>query len=278
MPRQQPGRQQPAAFIAPFSGAQLESLCQILGATDDGLTGAEIGRLLGTCGVEDIDPLATKWKRLYAAMAQRQDHDGSSDRVLAFIRHALDPAQYVGKAALFQQRRLRVNTVLVLCGLECREDGRFGRVERASTLAEAERRAHRLSAALSSRSVHADVLASCRAELLQDNCFHAVLEAMKGVAEKLRRLSGLTSDGALVVDGALSGQCPRLRINAYRTDSEKSEQAGFANLLKGLFGTFRNPTAHEERRAWPMPEEDALDLFSIASYAHRRLDTSRRGQ
>ena len=46
----------------------------------------------------------------------------------------------------------------------------------------------------------------------------------------------------------------------------------FANLLKGLFGAFRNPTAHGARNIWPMPEDDALDLFSLASYVHRRID------
>jgi uncharacterized protein (TIGR02391 family) len=63
-----------------------------------------------------------------------------------------------------------------------------------------------------------------------------------------------------------------MRINQFRSDSERSEQRGFANLLKGLFGTFRNPTAHTLRTEWPLSEEDALDLFSLASYAHRRID------
>jgi uncharacterized protein (TIGR02391 family) len=76
------------------------------------------------------------------------------------------------------------------------------------------------------------------------------------------------------VDEALSGDNPRMRINSFATDSEKSEQRGFANLVKGLFGVFRNPTAHSPRVAWPMAEADALDLFSLASYVHRRLDAS----
>ena len=37
------------------------------------------------------------------------------------------------------------------------------------------------------------------------NGFHAVLEASKSVAEKLRQKSGLTSDGADLVDAALAG-------------------------------------------------------------------------
>ena len=37
--------------------------------------------------------------------------------------------------------------------------------------------------------MHPDVLAFCRAELLQQNYFHAVLEASKSVADKLRSLA-----------------------------------------------------------------------------------------
>jgi uncharacterized protein (TIGR02391 family) len=114
----------------------------------------------------------------------------------------------------------------------------------------------------------------CRAEFLQNNCFHAVLEASKSVAEKLRRKSGLTRDGADLVDAALGGQNPFLRINAFVTETEKNEQRGFANLAKGLFGTFRNPTAHAAKIEWPLAEQDALDLFALASYVHRRVDAA----
>ena len=57
-----------------------------------------------------------------------------------------------------------------------------------------------------------------------------------------------------------------LRINALASESHRSEQRGFATLLVDMFGTFRNPTAHAPRISWPMSEEDALDLFTLASY------------
>jgi uncharacterized protein (TIGR02391 family) len=128
---------------------------------------------------------------------------------------------------------------------------------------------------------HAEVLRYCEEELLRKSLFHAVFQATKGVSERLRQMSGLTSDGAELVDqcfGARSGQ-PLLQINGYRTDSETSEQRGFANLLKGLFGTFRNPPAHTPRATagWALTEPDALDLFSTLSLVHRRLDTAEAG-
>lgn len=41
--------------------------------------------------------------------------------------------------------------------------------------------------------MHPDVLAFCRAELLQQNYSHAVLEASNSVADKLRTMTGVTS-------------------------------------------------------------------------------------
>jgi uncharacterized protein (TIGR02391 family) len=139
-------------------------------------------------------------------------------------------------------------------------------------LDEAERRAAGLRAALTDRNVHPDVLTYCRAELVADNYFHAVLEATKSIAAKLRRLSGLSADGSELVEAALLGKAPLIAINRLANPSDWSEQRGFGSLVKGVFGTFRNPTAHEPRTEWEMSEEDALDLLVIASYAHRRLD------
>ena len=65
-----------------------------------------------------------------------------------------------------------------------------------------------------------------------------------------------------------------LAINALQTNSEQSEQKGFANLLRGVFGMFRNPVAHAPRISWVMERSDAEDLLSMLSLVHRRLDAS----
>ncbi len=242
------------------------------GDTSSGLTGSEIGRFLQQVGVSDTEPTMTKWKRLHNALMIRQSKDGHGDRVLAFIRIALDPARYSGDSGLFRYRCDGVNVPLAFHGLEFRDDGRFHRTQRATTLSEAEARAGRLRDALQQRGVHADVIRFCRAEYVQNDCFHAVLEASKSVAQKIRDKTGLTADGATLVDQALGGDQPLVRINPLTTEVERGEQRGFVNLAKGLFGTFRNPTAHAPRIEWPLNEQDALDLFALASYAHRRID------
>ena len=263
--------------ITHFSRAQLEAICKVLADTSEGLTGSEIADILGQVGVADVAPAMTKWKRLFNALAQEQNRTHSGDRVLAFIRHALEPARYQGDSARLEERRDRVNVTLLLYdGLKFGEDGKFHRTTKASSLPEAEQCANRLRSKLERRGVHPDVLYYCSAEFLGNNPFHAVLEATKSVAEKIRKKTGLTGDGARLVQQALAGNSPLLRINALVADSHRSEQRGFATLLRGMFGTFRNPTAHAPRIYWQMSEEDALDLFTLASYAHRRLDDSSR--
>jgi Protein of unknown function (Hypoth_ymh) len=88
--------------------------------------------------------------------------------------------------------------------------GTLAAVEQARTLSEAQRRAQELRADLTTRGVHPDVLRFCREELLADNYFHAVLEAVKSVADKLRARTGLIDDGGALVDRALTGDPPML--------------------------------------------------------------------
>ena len=47
---------------------------------------------------------------------------------------------------------------------------------------------------------------------------------------------------------------PILAINSLKTETDKGEQRGFANLLIGLFGTIRNPATHNPKVEWPMAE------------------------
>lgn len=112
--------------------------------------------------------------------------------------------------------------------------------------------------------------------MLTENYFHAVLEAVKGVAERLRQMSGLTSDGAELVNEALATKAPIIALNSLRTDTEISEQKGISNLLVGLFGAIRNPAAHAPKVTWPMPEQDALDVFALVSFVHRKFDGATR--
>lgn len=261
-----------------FDAQQLTSIAKILADTENGLKGSEIGYILQSCQIPDTAADMTKWKRLFNAFAEIQNEKMVGNHVVMFINRAMNPVQYTASPGIFRCRRDQLNIVLAFSGMSVGNDGKVRWSSRVDNLDQALERANRLHAALVQRSVHADVLTFCRAELLQENYFHAVFEATKSIASKIRSMSGLTSDGAQLVQEAfgLSQSGPILAINALSTDTEKGEQRGFVNLLIGLFGTIRNPLAHSPKIEWNMAEQDALDVLTLASLVHRKLDKARR--
>ncbi|MGB7947428.1 MAG: TIGR02391 family protein [Candidatus Binatia bacterium] len=185
------------------------------------------------------------------------------------------PARFVGRNEEFEVHRQELNTILAFSGLEYGMDGMFRSCDSARTLDEAEKRVRTIRAKFQGRRIHQEVLKYCRAELLQDNYFHAVFEATKGLSQRIRDLSGIQLDGAALVDRVFSIERPVLAINSLQTETEKSEHKGFALLLKGCFAAIRNPLAHEPKILW-QGEEDAADCFSLISLLHRKLDEAVR--
>jgi uncharacterized protein (TIGR02391 family) len=217
----------------------------------------------------------TKRYRLYNAFAESQNARQDRLAILAFIRKSMKPELYARTPERYEPMRANLNRALAFAGLAVDASGELASVEQARTLTEAQRRAVELRTDLEIRKVHPDILRFCREELVSDNYFHAVLEAAKSVAEKLRSRTGLNDDGAALVDRALRGDAPLIGINALETDSEKSEQRGFANLIKGTFGMFRNTTAHAPKINWAVNREDAEEVLTLLSMIHKRIDAAR---
>ena len=246
----------------------VETVCKVLAATEwPGLSGGEIGRLLAMRGFEDVAPGVTKWRRLEAAMQTRQQRDRASNCLIRFITDAMEPSRHVDDPGRFSAMRDNLTEALALVGLKITERGQVGRATRASTLDEVAKLAGRLQTELTRRGVHGEVLRYCNEELIRKSLFHAVFEATKGLAARLRILSGSILDGADLVDhcfGAKSSP-PLIQINPYVTITDRSEHLGFANLLRGVFGTFRNPPAHTPRAAadWTITEPDARRARSL---------------
>jgi len=211
------------------------------------------------------------------ALKTRQLSDKCGNNVGAFIETILDPARFPGQPEKHKDFCSAVNRVLAFSALCIQDNGKLKQVPKASTVSEAEERASRLKQSLLDRKVHPDVLKFCRAELIENNYFHAVFEATKSVADKIRNLSGVNLDGSILVDEAfgigLSGY-PLLAFNSLQTPTEVSEHKGLMNLMKGLFGAFRNVPAHAPRINWHIEEQDALDILTFVSLIHRRLDST----
>jgi uncharacterized protein (TIGR02391 family) len=262
------------ANLPSFDSAQLEAACKVLGDTTQGLKGQEIEHILREISALDPSPSLSKWQRLYNAFTATQNKHDVGNHLILFINKAMAPARYAANPDLFRWRRDNLNVALAFAGYAVREDGKVVRTTVETTLDGARARAGHLRAMLQSRGTHPEVLKYCQAELLQENYFHAVLEAVKGVAERIRLMSGLGFDGAELVNQALSTRTPIIALNSLKTETELSEQKGIANLMIGVFGAIRNPTAHAPKVMWAMPEQDAIDVLGILSYIHRKLDNA----
>jgi uncharacterized protein (TIGR02391 family) len=251
-----------------LSAGQLEQVSRVLGELS---SGSDITRLFHTLNIEDASGESTKWRRLYATFDKHQHADRAASKLIDYVQASLDPAAWVHRAAEFDAARSQLNTILAFSGLHFEANGRFAVVQPVSTIDEAHDRAKTLRAKFSGRRIHVEVTKYCAPELLQDNYFHAVFEATKGLAQRIRDLSGIQTDGAALVDAVFSIDRPLLALNTLRTETEKSEHKGFAQLLKGCFAAVRNPLAHEPKILWK-GEDDAADYLSLISLLHRKLD------
>jgi uncharacterized protein (TIGR02391 family) len=263
------------AAIPSLPAPVLQKISDIIGDTANGLTGGEIGRFLAQAGIEDPSPGGTKRHRLYDALSARQRQDGCANNVLSFIQAVMAPVNYLGNGPLFEGRRNALNEALSFAGLSIGPDGTLSTGKVARTLSEAEIRAKSLRNEMVRRGAHAEVLRFCRVELLQDNYFHAVLEAAKSIAARLRSMTGSTLDGAKLVDQVLElgpTGVPVVAFNALVTDTDRSEHRGLVLMIRGVFSAFRNLTAHEAKFLRPIGEQDATDLLTTMSMLHRKLD------
>lgn len=262
------------AQIPSLSANVLERLCAVMGDTGSGLTGTEIAKLLARHGMRDPGAI-TKRERLHVALEERQRQDGCANNVLAFVQSFLDPVRYVDKVDQFDERRAAINDVLAFAGMRVEADGSLARRSATTTLSEAERRARRLKSELVRRGAHAEVLRFCQAELVKDNYFHAVLEASKSIAARLRSMTGSTLDGSRLLDQVLepgAAGLPAVAFTSLRTETDRNEHRGLTLIIRGMFSAFRNLTAHEAKILRPINEQDATDLLTTVSLIHRALD------
>lgn len=262
--------------IRRFTDNELAEISKVLGDTNSGFTGREIGALLATCRLEDPGEM-TKRDRLLEALRRAQDAVGGSGvRVAQLIQEAMDPVRYRTDHALFDERRHDLNLTLAFAGMRIRADGKLEAVPAASTLTEAQRRASKLRSELARRGIAGDVLVFCRPELVDGNYFHAVFEATKSVAQKMRNRTGSGLDGTALVEETLSirdGRTPLLAWNRLATETDRSQHRGIALLISGTFSYFRNLPAHVPKVGFRhVSEDEALEILTIISFLHRRLD------
>ena len=161
----------------------IESLARVVGECG---SGSDISRMFSLRSIDDRSGQSTKWKRLYWVFLDIQHPDKCANRIIDFVQVFLAPGRFVGRTDAFEAHRSESNRVLSLSGLEYGADGEFRLFTPVTTLSEADRRASRVKGKFQGRRLHPEVLKYCRAELMQNNYFHAVFEATKGLAQRIQ--------------------------------------------------------------------------------------------
>lgn len=185
----------------PFDPGTIEAIARVLGEAG---SGTDISRYFQIGSLLDDSGESTKWRRLNAVFLKSQATTKSANQILAFVKSFLVPTRFVGKRDEFEHHRNALNAVLILHGLEYCKDGQFRHIPHASTLDEAEARARGVRNKLAPRNTHPEVYKYCQPELMQENYFHAVFEACKGLFQRIRDLAGIEADGAKLIDRVFS--------------------------------------------------------------------------
>lgn len=264
---------------------QLKAVCDVLGETNRGYTKTELTRLLQQSGIELVSDGRksngytfqlglNKRDWLYNCLANEVNKNHSLMRIYMFIEKALNPVAFTSEEnrAKYEYLFEGTNKALLLAGMEVTKEGKLVEVVQAKTLDEVDRRVNSLKRELYNRSIHSEVQKYCIEDYLRKDYYDAVFEAAKGLAERVRQITGLTTDGGTLFQTAFSKNDPYIFFNGLQTDSEKSEFTGLKELLEAIFHLVRNPAAHTPKVNWKVDEAKALDILTLISFAHKYLD------
>ena len=268
-----------------FNQQQLEALCSVLGHTNDGFTKKELSNLLIKSNIGLVDDGSfnngyvykiglNKKEWLYNCLANEINTSHSMEKIYIFLEMALDSVCFTEDSKREKYRCIleKTNKVLLLAGLMVTSEGKLQEVVAAKTLDEVDRRVNSLQKQLYNRAIHSEVQKYCIADYLRKDYYDAVFEAAKGLAERVRVITGLKTDGGKLFDTAFSTNDPYLFFNSMQTDSERSEFIGLKELLASIFHLVRNRAAHTPKVNWKIEEGKALDILTLISFAHKYLD------
>ncbi|HEL1895297.1 TPA: TIGR02391 family protein [Streptococcus suis] len=251
----------------------IDTISKIL---SDYLSHPEITRMGEVLGYPQNDQNSglNKHKRVHNIMSDILNRTQNTDNIRLVIEYICNPLRYIDEASVFEQLRTALNIPLSLKGLMVSDNGKIVSVTASKTLSEAKQRFETLDSRLKELKVHSHVLKFCTQELLQENYFHAVFEASKGIFHRIRLLTGSSMDSASLIDQCFKLKEPIVIINGNKlqTLDEQSEYKGLKNLLLTIAHLYRNSKAHKLKYYNPDNLNDALTALTLMSLAHNLLD------
>ena len=268
-----------------FTEQNLHNISAIIADTNRGLTKSELERHLRESRITLVSDESynngiyykvglNKRDWLYNCLATEINTTHSFNKVVKFIEIVMNPINYtkLEKREKYQFILEELNKILLLLGYEIDSFGKLTEIVKANNLDEVDRRVNSLKKKLYDRNIHSEVTKYCINDYLREDYFDTVFEATKGLAERVREISGLNSDGNELFQNAFATKNPYIILNMLATDSEKNEYNGLKELLIALFHLVRNPMAHTPKINWKQNENEALDILTIISFAHKYLD------
>jgi uncharacterized protein (TIGR02391 family) len=123
--------------------------------------------------------------------------------------------------------------------------------------------------------LHPLILKHAYPQFLNGHLRNAVLDAFIAVFDLIRDRTALALDGADLVGRAFSLSEPRLILSELETESGKSDQKGFIQIIQGAYLGIRNPKAHSLQSDLDM--NSAAQYLAFASLLARRVELARLG-
>ena len=253
-----------------MNSLQITKICKILGEL---LTGQEITIMFANLGINcELPDIDTKWKRIYNGVANECNKNNSYDPMIKIIEYIMSPSLFVERQNDFTDALDSLNTLLSFIGLKLLPTGKVIKVTPATTLDEATEVVSRLKADLHRFSIHPQILAFCRPEIISENLFHLIFESCKCLLAELRSISGLDLDGSTLVNRCFEGSSPIIVMNKFQTDDEKSDHNGLRSLLNAIVYLYRNPKAHTPKYLSNDTYQSTIEALIIISRARYALE------
>ncbi len=267
-----------------LNSENLGAICDVVADTSRGLTKTQLVHILNQSGMNIEDDGGNKGmiytlglkksKWLFNCFVGEINKNRSNRKIFDFIEKVLNPVNFrdVSKREQYSFLFEELNKVLLFNGLTITKEGKLREEVQAKTLDEVDNRVNSLKRELYNRKIHKEVERYCIKDYLRKDYHAAVFEASKGLAERVRIITGLKLDGGRLFDTAFSTNDPCIFFNSLKTVNEKNEFIGLKELLCAIFHLVRNPEAHTPKINWIIEEHKALDVLTIISFTHKYLD------
>lgn len=244
------------------------------------LTGSEITTMLNDLNLPNYDSInnrpytSTKWKRLNESIHSACRTSQSAKPLFKAIEYVMSPSNFMDSPEDWYFNKNNLNKLLIFHGFEIVDSGKISKTKVVKTFSGAQKRLKSFNDKLDSYDIHQEIFKYCTVELFEQNYFHAIFEASKGILDRVRLISESNLDGNSLINENFKLNQPiiLIRNNLLESSDDRSAYNGLKSLLKTIVYLYRNPKAHNPKLYDVTSETDAITAFTLMSLAHKTLD------